>query len=238
MEAIESLLMDMLDDGPIADTDMEAYVLQHDDRTLIADMQRMHAMTPLLQQCAIPVIAADTEVLREIRSSIQSSISRHLLLTRTLWSGLGAAIGGGILWLAVTHWTSDGVDTTLRVEPRPVPQEIVTTPSEESPVVRSIDREQADPSPVSTRGTLRTVQSDLELRMERDRRTVLVKNAVGADAYRQYRDLFHINLALADTAEAVSVLRSAQRWAEQAGDVQAVARCEREIIDLTRPVGR
>lgn len=238
MEAIESLLMDMLDDGPVADTELEAYVLHHDDHTLIADMQRMHAMSPLLKQCAIPVSAADVQLLSKIRSSVHSSVARHLLLTRTLWSGLGAAVGGGILWFAVAQWNGDAVDATQQITPQPISETIENTPAVVPSALRSDEPERVDPSPVSTNGVLHAEQNDLELRAERDRRSALARNAVGADAYRQYRDLSHINLALSDTSAAVSALRSAKRWAEQTGDAQAVARCEREIIDLTRSAAR
>ena len=238
MEAIESLLMDMLDDGPVADSELETYVLHHEDRRLVADMQRMHAMSPLLKQCAIPVSASDAKLLGKIRSSVHSSISHKLLLTRTLWSGLGAAVGGGILWFAVAQWNGGSGDAMQQIIPPPISETIESTPTVEPSAVRPEESERIDPTPVSTTGVLHTEQSDLELRTERDRRSALARNAVGADAYRQYRDLSHINLALSDTSAAVSALRSAKRWAEQTGDVQAAERCEREIIDLTRPAAR
>ncbi|MBK6419585.1 MAG: hypothetical protein IPH85_01910 [Ignavibacteria bacterium] len=238
MEAMESLLMDMLDDGPATDAELEAFVLHHDDRTLVADMQRMHAMSPLLKQCVIPVSTADAQLLSKIRTSVHSSISSKLLLMRTLWSGLGAAVGGGILWLTVAQWNGDASEATQHIEPSPASEIYVATPTVEPRNVPSQERAFADRTPVSTNGVLRAEQNDLELRNERDRREALARYAVGADAYRQYRDLFHINLALSDTTGAISALRSAKRWAEQTGDMQASERCEREIIDLTRTAAR
>ncbi len=238
MEAIESLLMDMLDDGPIDASEVEAYVLEHNDRTLVSDMQRMHTMSPLLKQCVLPPRASDVELLKNVHSSVQHSISQHLLFARSLWSGLGVTVGGGLLWLAVSQWSGDTKDTLPPVAPTSITRPLREAPSIEPQTHNTARELRSERSPVTALGEMNFVRDDRELQQERERRTVVAKHATGGDAYRQYRDLFHINLALADTNEAVASLRAAHRWAVRLGDVAAATRCEKELNDLVGSAAR
>lgn len=238
MEAIESLLMDMLDDGPIDASEVEACVVEHNDQTLVSDMQRMHSMSPFLKQCVLPPRASDVELLKNVHSSVQHSISQHLLFARTLWSGLGVTVGGGLLWLVVSQWSGDTKETLPPVAPPSVTRSVNEAPSVETQPPHTARELTVERAPVSTLGELKSVRDDSELQQERERRTAIAKHAVGADAYRQYRDLFHINLALSDTSEAVSSLRAAHRWAVRLGDVAAAIRCEKELNDLVGSAAR
>lgn len=227
MEAIEALLMDMLDDGP---TDVEGFASVIDgnaDPTIVRDMQVMLAMGPVLAQCAETVTPSDMQALESVRANLHAGLAKKVLMTKLLWSGAGLAAGGGLLALALTIGGNESSVTTTSPAP-PTPRAVRETVVEPAPMPT------VAPAPQRTRTQIEARADDAELRTERQRRSSIAASARGMEAYQAYRDLYHIDLALGDTVEAAASLRAAMRWAEQEGRADDAERCRRELNELGR----
>jgi hypothetical protein len=226
MEAMEALLMDMLDDAPDGAEVLPEGVDLSADPSIARDMQVMLALNPVLAQCAEPVTPSDVARLESVRSAVHASMSKSALITKLLWSGAGLAAGGGLLALALSIGGNESpITATSPAPPTPrVAREVVVEPAPAPSVA---------PAPQRTRTQIEARADDAELRSERQRRSSIAASARGMDAYQAYRDLYHIDLALGDTVEAAASLRAALRWAEQEGRTQDAERCRTELNELT-----